>query len=42
MTGNVAPEKVKPAPVSEAPLIVTGALPVDVSVIDCGAAAVFA
>jgi hypothetical protein len=41
VTGKVAPEVVKPAPVMEALLIVTGALPVDVSVIDCGAAAVF-
>ena len=32
MTGNVAPDIVKPAPVSAAELIVTGAVPVDVNV----------
>jgi hypothetical protein len=35
VAGNAAPDKVKPAPVSFAPLIVTGAVPVDVKVTDC-------
>lgn len=35
VAGNVAPDIVKPAPVSDAALIVTGALPVDVRAIDC-------
>jgi hypothetical protein len=35
VTGNVAPDTVKPAPVSVAELMVTGPVPVDDSVIDC-------
>jgi hypothetical protein len=35
VTGNEAPDIVKPVPVSEAALMVTGAVPVDVSVSDC-------
>lgn len=38
MTGNVAPDTVKPAPVIAVPLIVTATLPVDVNVTDCVAA----
>ena len=35
MTGKLAPESVKPAPVIVAALIVTGAVPVEVKVTDC-------
>ena len=35
VSGKVAPESVKPAPVSAAVLIVTGAVPVEVKVTDC-------
>ncbi len=35
MTGNVAPDTVKPAPVSVAELMVTGAVPVEVNVTGC-------
>ena len=41
MVGNVAPDIVKPLPVSVAALIVTGAVPLEVKVTDCGVAAVF-
>ena len=41
MIGNAIPETVKPVPVSVAPLIVTGAAPVEIKVRDCGGAAVF-
>jgi len=41
VTGNAAPEVVNPAPVTDALLIVTGAVPLEVSVTDCGVAAVF-
>ena len=34
VTGNVTPDTMKPAPVSAAALIVTGAVPVDVKVTD--------
>ena len=34
MTGNAAPKSVNPAPASVAPLIVTGAVPVEVKVTD--------
>ena len=35
MVGNVTPEVVKPAPVSAAELIVTGAVPVEIRVTGC-------
>ena len=35
MAGNAAPGRVKPAPVSVAPLIVTGTVPVEVKLTDC-------
>jgi len=35
VTGNVAPDIVKPVPVSAAELMVTGAAPVDVNVTGC-------
>ena len=35
MAGNAGPDNVKPAPVSVAPLIVTGAVPVEVKITDC-------
>ena len=35
VTGNVAPEKLNPAPVMLAALIVTGDVPVEVRVTDC-------
>ena len=35
MTGKVAPDIVKPVPVSAAELMVTGAVPVDVNVTGC-------
>ena len=35
MAGNAAPETVKPAPISVAPLIVTATVPVEVKVTDC-------
>jgi hypothetical protein len=35
VAGNVAPETEKPVPVSVAPLMVTGAVPVEVKVKDC-------
>jgi hypothetical protein len=35
VTGNVAPDIVKPAPVNVPELIVTGAVPVDVNVTGC-------
>jgi hypothetical protein len=35
VTGNVAPDMVKPDPVRDAALMVTGAVPVDVRVTDC-------
>lgn len=38
--GKAVPDIEKPAPVSVAELMVTGAVPVDVSVIDCGVAGV--
>jgi hypothetical protein len=41
VSGNVAPDTVKPVPVSVAALIVTGAVPEDVKVTDCSVAAVF-
>lgn len=41
MTGNVAPDSEKPAPVRTALAIVTGADPVEVNVSCCGLAAVF-
>ena len=34
MSGNVAPDSVKPAPVTVAELIVSGAVPVDINVTD--------
>jgi hypothetical protein len=37
----VIPDTVKPVPVSAAPLIVTGTVPVEVKVTGCGAAGVF-
>jgi hypothetical protein len=39
--GDDAPDTVKLAPVSETLLIVTAAVPVEVTVIDCDVAAVF-
>jgi hypothetical protein len=41
IAGKVIPDTVKPVPVSVAPLIVTGTVPVEVRVTDCGGAAVF-
>ena len=41
VTGKVLPEIVKPVPVTAAALTVTGAVPVEVKVTDCGVAAVF-
>ena len=41
VNGKVAPDTAKLAPVSVAELTVTGAVPADVRVTDCGAAAVF-
>ena len=41
VAGNVAPDTAKPTPLSVAPLIVTGAKPVEVRVSDCPAAVVF-
>jgi hypothetical protein len=38
VAGKVAPDREKPAPVSEAELMVTGAVPVEVRVTDCVAA----
>jgi hypothetical protein len=38
VTGRVAPESVKPVPVTVAALTVSGAVPVDVKVKDCVAA----
>ncbi len=35
MAGNAAPDIVKPAPITVAPLIVTGATPVEVKTTDC-------
>jgi hypothetical protein len=35
VVGNAAPDTVKPAPVSLAPLIVTGTVPVEVKVTGC-------
>ena len=35
VTGNVAPDTVKPAPLSVAELMVTGAVPVEVNVTGC-------
>lgn len=41
MTGKVAPDMVKPAPVRDAESMVSGAVPEDVSVTDCGADVLF-
>ncbi len=41
VTGNVAPERVKPAPLTDAALIVRAPVPDETSVTDCGLAAVF-
>ena len=41
VAGNVAPDMVKPVPVSVPELMVTGAVPVEDRVTDCGVAAVF-
>ena len=35
MIGNVVPEMLKPVPVTDAPLIVTAVVPVEVKVTDC-------
>ena len=41
VSGNAAPDNVKPAPVSVAPFIVTATVPVEVKVTGCGVAVVF-
>ena len=41
VTGKVAPEIAKPAPVTATALTVTGAVPVEVKVTGCGVAVVF-
>lgn len=41
MTGKLAPDTVKPAPVTDAELMINGAVPEDVRVTDCGAELVF-
>jgi hypothetical protein len=41
VAGKAIPETVKPAPIRAAALIVTGTVPVEVKVTDCGAVAVF-
>ena len=41
VSGKLAPDMLKPAPVTVAALIVSGAVPADIRVTDCGVAAVF-
>jgi hypothetical protein len=41
VSGKLTPDILKPAPVTVPALMVTGAVPVDIRVTDCGAAAVF-
>ena len=41
VSGKLVPDMLKPAPVTVAALMVTGAVPVDIRVTDCGVAAVF-
>jgi hypothetical protein len=41
MTGYATSDTLKPVPVTEAPLTVTGAVPLEVKVTACGGAGVF-